>query len=62
MTTTPAFLLNGHNPLTFYIGGRLQRKINMEKLAEPQAAASDSPAGRYTHEEIFVPLREKYGY
>ena len=33
-----------------------------EKLEESLAVASDPDARRYTHEEIFVPLREKYGY
>ena len=40
----------------------VQRKMIMEKLTESQAIASDPTAKRYTHEEIFVPLREKYGY
>ena len=32
------------------------------KLEESLAAAADSNAKRYTHEEIFAPLREKFGY
>ena len=33
-----------------------------EKLLESQAVASDPNAKRNTHDEIFNPLREKYGY
>jgi hypothetical protein len=33
-----------------------------EKLAESQAVAANPLAKRYTHDEIFKPLREKYGY
>jgi len=33
-----------------------------EKLEESQAIAADPNAKRYTHEEIFNPLRGKYGY
>ena len=33
-----------------------------EKLEESQAIAADPNAKRYTHEEIFNPLRRKYGY
>ena len=32
------------------------------KLEESETAASDPNTKRYTHEEIFAPLREKYGY
>jgi DNA-damage-inducible protein J len=32
------------------------------KLAESEAIASDPNAIRYTHEEIFAPLRERFGY
>ena len=32
------------------------------KLEESEAAANDPSARRYTHDEIFAPLREKYGY
>jgi DNA-damage-inducible protein J len=38
------------------------RHIIREKLEESQAVASDPTAKRYTHEEVFAPLREKYGY
>ena len=38
------------------------RKVIKKKLEESQAIASDPNAIRYTHEEIFGPLREKYGY
>ena len=39
----------------------LQKRIR-EKLDESQAAAADPAVKRYTHEEIFAPLRKKYGY
>ncbi|MCL2153989.1 MAG: type II toxin-antitoxin system RelB/DinJ family antitoxin [Oscillospiraceae bacterium] len=32
------------------------------KLKESEAVANDPTAKRYTHEEIFVPLRKQYGY
>ena len=32
------------------------------KLEESETAANDPTGKRYTHEEIFNPLREKYGY
>ena len=32
------------------------------KLEESEAAAKDSSSKRYTHNEIFSPLRKKYGY
>ena len=32
------------------------------KLEESETVAGDPSAKRYTHEEIFAPLREKYGY
>jgi len=33
-----------------------------EKLDESLGVASDPAAKRFTHEEIFLPLRKKYGY
>ena len=39
-----------------------QKKMIREKLEESMAMASDPNAKWYTHEEIFNPLREKYGY
>jgi addiction module RelB/DinJ family antitoxin len=33
-----------------------------EKLEESTAEMADPNSKRYTHEEIFGPLREKYGY
>ena len=42
--------------------GHYQRKMIREKLVESQAVASDPNAKRYSHDEIFEPLREKYGY
>ena len=33
-----------------------------EKLEESQTVAADPSSRRYTHEEIFAPLREKYRY
>ena len=38
------------------------KKEIIEKLIESQAVASDPTAKRYTHDEIFNPLREKYEY
>ena len=38
------------------------RKRIREKLAESEAAARDPSAKRFTHEEVFAPLRERYGY
>lgn len=38
------------------------KEMIKEKLEESLAAAGDPDAKRYTHEEIFSPLREKYGY
>jgi addiction module RelB/DinJ family antitoxin len=32
------------------------------KLEESEAIAADPNAKRYTHEEIFAPLRERFGY
>ena len=32
------------------------------KLEESEAVANDSTSKRYTHNEIFTPLRKKYGY
>ena len=40
---------------------QLQQMIRT-KLDESEAVANDPTAKRYTHEEIFAPLREKYGY
>ncbi len=39
----------------------LRHAIN-EKLRESQIAANDPYSQKYTHEEVFGPLREKYGY
>ena len=33
-----------------------------ERLEESLAIAADPTAKRYTHEEIFSPIREKFGY
>ena len=33
-----------------------------EKLEESLAATSDPTAPRYSHEEIFAPLRKQFGY
>ena len=38
------------------------KKLIRSKLEESQAVASDSSAKRYSHEEVFRPLREKYDY
>ena len=38
------------------------RHMIQTKLEESEIAANDSAAKRYTHEEIFAPLREKCGY
>ena len=39
----------------------LQQMIRV-KLAESEAAASDPTVKRYTHNEIFAPLRKRYKY
>ena len=38
------------------------RKMIREKLDESKAVAADPNAIRYTHDEIFEPLRKKYEY
>ena len=38
------------------------KEIIREKLEESLAVAADPNAKRYSHEELFKPLREKYGY
>jgi len=37
-------------------------KMIRSKLEESLIVAEDTSAKRYTHEEIFGPLRKKYGY
>ena len=39
-----------------------QRQMIRLKLAESEAIANDPNATRYTHDEIFGTLREKYDY
>lgn len=38
------------------------RQMVKTKLEESEAVANDPNAKRYTHEEIFAPLRERFGY
>ena len=38
------------------------KKTISAKLLESEAVAKDPTAKRYTHEEIFAPLRKQYGY
>ena len=38
------------------------RQMIRAKLEESEAAASDPSAKRYTHDEIFAPLRERYEF
>jgi len=38
------------------------KKMIKSKLEESLAIAEDPSAKRYTHEEIFEPLRKQYGY
>ena len=38
------------------------RQMIRTKLEESEAVANDPTAKRYTHEEIFTPLRKQYGY
>ena len=38
------------------------RQMIRDKLSESEAVANDPTANRYTHEEIFAPLRKRYGY
>ena len=40
---------------------KMQRMIRT-KLEESEVAANDPTAKRYTHDEIFAPFRNKYGY
>ena len=47
-------------PFAMEDGSRV--RVIRGKLEESLAAASDPDAPRFTHEEIFAPLREKYGY
>ena len=44
------------------IVARRFRHMVKAKLDESEVAANDPSVKRYTHEEIFAPLREKYGY
>jgi DNA-damage-inducible protein J len=37
-------------------------RLIREKLEESLAVAADPAAPRFTHDEIFAPLKEKYGY
>ena len=39
-----------------------QQQMIKAKLEESEAIANDPDAKRYTHDEIFAPLREQYGY
>ncbi len=39
----------------------LQQMIR-QKLNESQAVAADPLSKRYTHDDVFAPLRKKYGY
>ena len=47
-------------PFAMEDGSRI--RLIREKLDESLAAAADPDKPRYTHDEIFAPLREKYGY
>jgi addiction module RelB/DinJ family antitoxin len=38
------------------------QQVIRAKLEESESVASDKNALRYTHEDIFAPLRRKYGY
>ena len=38
------------------------KQMIRSKLEESQSVADDPTAKRYTHEEIFIPLRKQYGY
>jgi DNA-damage-inducible protein J len=40
----------------------VQRKMIRKKLEESQVVASDPTVKRYTHDEIFKPLRERLDY
>ena len=39
-----------------------QQQMIRAKLEESEAAANDPATKRYTHDEIFTPLRKQYGY
>jgi len=40
----------------------MHRKMINEKLEESLLVASDTSSKRYTHDEVFKPLRAKYDY
>ena len=39
-----------------------QKQMIRAMLDESEAVANDPSAKRYTHDEVFAPLRKKYGY
>ncbi|MCL2055711.1 MAG: type II toxin-antitoxin system RelB/DinJ family antitoxin [Oscillospiraceae bacterium] len=39
-----------------------QKQMIRAMLTQSEAAAADPSSKRYTHEEIFLPLRKRYGY
>ncbi len=49
-------------PFDLVSSGYVMQQMIRAKLEESEAAAGDSSAKRYTHDEIFTPLKEKYGY
>ena len=49
-------------PFTLASGEYEMQQMIRAKLAESEAAANDPAAKRYTHSEIFEPLRKRYKY
>lgn len=49
-------------PFSLSVANKNQSAIIKQKLEESLAVAADPNAKRYSHEEIFGPLREKYQY
>ena len=49
-------------PFTLAVSEYITDEMILGKLAESEAEAADPNAKRFSHEEIFTPLREKYGY
>ncbi|MDR2132493.1 MAG: type II toxin-antitoxin system RelB/DinJ family antitoxin [Clostridiales Family XIII bacterium] len=49
-------------PFALVSGEYELRRMIEAKLEESEAAANNPAERRYTHEEIFAPLRKRYGY
>ena len=49
-------------PFDLISGKYTQREMIKNKLEESMVASVNPNIKKYTHEEIFMPLREKFGY